>query len=640
MNQESKKTLRLFQCDFNRGIEENFAQVLTENENVRLFFINEGQAITDGRNIVVDPALGELFADVRALRRAEDFMRLKHLISEDPWYALRMITRGQNIHECLHILYSNFPPDAINDTRSVTKARQKALALISNIIEDAFVEAAGCGIYDNLELYLRFERLAILFSNTPIEGTAARAFERELADNPEPLPLTEYLNYMGIFLLYPMVKLEEPPGRIAGYVERTKQLFLDGSVCGDPDERFGFSRRVFDVIEPLVPESEADIDDSRLMKMLYGAKTHSGEPAAITNVTSKGRAANIPRRLFTDLDGSPLPDKDFSGQAMIIADGYADDKNAALKIILFQPVTVTWQGSQFDCHSIHNGIEIVETKPKPNLNLRKAYQNIYGKYRININSYNSRFTQLLKARVPAREERKLFGAGISSRSLADTKKRYWYRSGEDFGVPDIAVLLLIDGSGSMEGPRRESAMISSVILHEVLRKQGIPHAIVEHRAIYGEPRIKHNILIDFGGSDEEKFNILALGADEGTREGLSLFWAERYVTSKTTAERRLIIVLSDGVPAHSAGGDSRYVPPVSIKDTANAAAKIIKRGTDVIAVALDDTEGGGCYGQLSEIYPSVIACTELKRLTGQLLGIITSHCTGIRRTERFGIRRA
>jgi hypothetical protein len=124
------------------------------------------------------------------------------------------------------------------------------------------------------------------------------------------------------------------------------------------------------------------------------------------------------------------------------------------------------------------------TKPKPNLNLRKAYQNIYSKYHININSYNSRFTQLLKARIPSREEHKLFGAGISSRYLADTKKRYWYRNDEDFGIPDMAVMLLIDGSGSMEGSRRESAMVSSVILHEVLKKQGVVHAIVEHRAIY------------------------------------------------------------------------------------------------------------------------------------------------------------
>jgi hypothetical protein len=621
-----KKTLRLFQCDFNRSIEEDFAQVFTENEKVRLFFINENAAFTDGRNIVVDPAVGEVFADTKALRRTEDYMRLSHSISADPWYALRMLTRGQNIHECLHIVYTDFPNPVMKDVRSTTKVRKKVLALILNIIEDAFIEAAGCSIYDNLELYLMFHRMALLFCNTPVEGTVERAFKGENADKPEALPISAYLSYMGIFLLYPMCKQQDPPESIAEYVEQTKQLFLDGSACSEPKERFSYSQRVFDIIEPLIPESDEDIDDNILQKMLSGAKTHSGDPNAITNIVRSGRTAKVTRRLFTDLAGNPLPDKDYHGQLIVIVDGYKEDKNAALKIVLFQPVVVTWKGSQFDCHNIHKDIEIIETKPKPNLALRKAYQNIYSKYHVNINSYNSRFAQLLKARVPMREEKKLFGAGISSRNLADTKKRYWYRNSEDYGVPDLAVMLLIDGSGSMKGPRREGAMISSVILHEVLKKQGIAHAIVEHRAIYGEPKVKHNILIDFNGNGEEKYNILALDADEGTREGLSLFWAERYVASKTTSAQRLIIVLSDGVPAHSPGEDSsNYVPPVSIKDTANAAVKIIKRGTDIIAVALDDDNEGSCYDQLAEIYPSVIACTNLKRLTGQLLGIISKH---------------
>lgn len=625
MNKEMKKTLKLFQCDFNRGIEEDFAQVLTENPKVRLFFINEDQAFTDGRNIVVDPAVGGAFADARALSRAEEFMGLERRISADPWYALRMITRGQNIHECLHILYTNFPVEAATDRRSTTKARKKTLALISNIIEDAFIEAAGCSVFDNLELYLRFERMATLFSHTPIQGTVQRAFEGEPASGPEPLPLVEYLDYMGALLLYPMIRQGDPPKPIAEYVDKTKQLFLDGGACGNPDERFAFSQRAFDVIEPLIPESEADIDDVRLKKMLYGAKTHRGESTAIANVARKGRLASATRRLFADLEGNPLPERDFNKQLYALVKGYAGERETALGIVLFQPTVVTWKGDQFDCHAIHKGIEIIETKPKPDLNLRKAYQNIYGKYRININAYNSRFAQLLKARIPSREERKPFGAGISSRHLADAKKRYWYRNDEDFGVPDMAVMLLIDGSGSMSGARRKSAMVSGVILHEVLKKQGIAHAIVEHRAIYGEPTVRHNILIDFNGREEEKFNILALDAAEGTREGLSLFWAEKHMTRSTAQSERLIIVLSDGVPAHSLDGGGAYVPPISVKDTANAAMKIIKRGTDIIAVALDADDEAGCYADLCAIYPSVIACANLKRLTGQLLGIISKR---------------
>ena len=622
MNKKMKKTLDLFQCDFNRSIEENFAQVLTENEKVRLFFINENQAFTDGRIIVVDPADGEVFADKKALRRTEYYMKLKRAISTDPWYALRIITRGQNIHECLHILYSDFPLKVSYDTRSTTKARTKTLAKISNIIEDAFIEAAGCSVFDNLAFYLSFHRIALLFCNTPVEGTIDRAFKEESSKTSEPLPITEYLNYMGTFLLYPMIKQEAPPECIAEYVEQTKQLFLDGSICGESNERHTFSQRIFDIIEPLIPESEADIDDSLLQKMMSGMKTHDGESNSMANIKSKGRTVEIHRRLFTDKDGNPLPDKDFNEQLSIIVGDYQNEKNSALQIVLVQPVITNWKGSQFDCHVIHKDIKIVETKPKPNLKLRKAYQNIYNRYRININSYNGRFTQLLKARIPVREERKLFGAGISSRYLADTKKRYWYRIAEDYGIPDLAVMLLIDGSGSMSGSRRESAIVSSVILHEVLKKKGIAHSIVEHRAGGSKPTVEINVLVGFNAKNEDKYNLMSIAASGDNRDGLSLFWAERYLTASTSNEKRLIIVLADGVPAHEYDD---YYSPVSSQDTANAAKKIIRRGTDIIAVALDDGGSYDCYNALAEIYPSVVSCTDLKRLTGQLLRIISKH---------------
>ena len=48
----------------------------------------------------------------------------------------------------------------------------------------------------------------------------------------------------------------------------------------------------------------------------------------------------------------------------------------------------------------------------------------------------------------------------------------------------------------------------------------------------------------------------------------------------------------------------------------------MKRGTDIIAISLDEDGSYECYDQLKEIYPSLIACNDLSRLTGQLLGLI------------------
>lgn len=624
MTKNDRQLLKQFQCDYNRSIEENFAQVLSEEERVRLFFINENEAFTDGRNIVVDPAEGDLFTDKRALLETENYLHMGHELSSDGWLALRMVTRAQTIHEALHIIYTTFPNPAVGENSYDTKAKLKAICLISNIIEDAFIEATGCSVFDNLELFLKFGRVSRLFAHSPSEGTAGRAFKTAVQEQEiKTLPLVDYLDYMATFLLYPMAKQLPPVKEIEKYVADTKQFFLDGSTEGDPDARFGYAKKIYSIIEPLIPDNDEWIDTSGLGMRLGGLKTHDPNQKTITQTSHKGKTAKIIRRLFADLYGNPI-EGNASKEALIrLLPSLITEKENALKIVSYQGKEESAFGRQFDSALIHKDIEIKVIKPKINLNLYRAYQNIYSRYHININSYNSRFTQLLKSRVPTKDFHQIFGSGLSSKHLGDVKKRYWYRNSEGFEVPDVAIMFLIDGSGSMSGERRESAIISSVILHEVLKKQGITHAIVEHRAIYGEPLLKHKILVDFDGLDEEKYNLLLLDADEGTREGLTLFWAERYLNEKTHSEHKLIIMLSDGVPAHDVSEDIEYMPPVSIKDTANAVIKIMNRGTDIIAIALDDSDEMPCYDELKQMYPDVVSCSDLKHLTGQLLTLIS-----------------
>ncbi|MCL2016768.1 MAG: hypothetical protein FWG68_11040 [Defluviitaleaceae bacterium] len=631
LEKSAQKALRQFQCEKSRNIEESFARTLSESEKIRLFFINENSAFTDGKNIVVDPAMNAVFADKKALLQVENYLKISHEFSTDFWNALKMLTRGQNIHESLHILYTDFPSKIAMDERATSKSRRLTLASIYNIIEDAFVEAAGCSVFDNLELFLQFNRLATLFCNSPVEGTANQKF-REISEKSEReeehqaerqlvLDLLEYLNYMAEFLLYPMVVQEPPHTNIAQYVQQTKQLFLDGSICGEPSERYTFTQRIFDIIEPIIPNIDFEDDEffQKILRKLPGYATHLDGDKSLSAHKSKGRTAKITRRLFSDLDGKPIY-TDFGGQIYVLIAEYAADRKNLLEIITIKPAIVHWSATEFDCAVLHNKIKIIETKPKPNQNMRRAYQNLCSKYQASINSYNSRFAQLLRAKTDLREEKKIFGNGINSARLSDTKKRYWYKKISDEGLPDIAIMLLIDGSGSMAGGRRNSAITSSMILHEVLKTQGIPHTIVEHRAGFTEPLVKINIMVSFGGRADEKLNIMSISAKGDNRDGLALFWAERYIKRHSSTERRLIISVADGQPAHKY---DNYYPPVSAKDTANAAAKIIKRGTDIVAVALDDSDNFYCYDALKEIYPTVVACTDLRELTGQLLGIVS-----------------
>jgi len=87
-------------------------------------------------------------------------------------------------------------------------------------------------------------------------------------------------------------------------------------------------------------------------------------------------------------------------------------------------------------------------------------------------------------------------------------------------------------------------------------------------------------------------------------------------------------MISDGVPSHTYDGTIDYVPPVSIKDTMETVKKIIRRGTPIVALALDNPGDDECYQQLKMIYPDVVSCIDIGKITGQLLRIISNLFQG------------
>ena len=641
MQKQDRDILKMFQNEDNRKIEEDFASMLSENPNIKLFFINENQAYTDGKNIVVDPANDNLFCDKIALKQTEDYLCLPASFSTDGFIALKMITRAQNIHEALHIIYTNFPPDLLKDPRGKNnKFNQMILSSISNVIEDCFIEAAGASEFDNMNLFLTFGRVSRLFSTTPAQGTIQRKFEEftdtkkeEFSDEEKKIQqditlIMEFIDYFSTMLLYPMVKLEEPSEELKEYVDKTKELWLEGSICSNADKRYEYTSKIFDIIEPLIPKiDDKEIDKYEYVKKFISVlvgdeKTHSGKDMSINQFESKGKNAKITRRLFTDLEGNKIDD-DYSKQYIYELAKFEEDKRQSIKLASITTLHWEYSGKDLKSNAMHKDVKVKIRYPKPDLKMKKAYDNIYNKYKLNINSYNAKFSQLLKGKIDSTESKHIFGNGIDSKSLGDIKKRFWYRKIQGIEIPDIAILFLIDGSGSMYGEKNKNAIISSIILHEVLKKQGIEHAIIEHRADYDLPIVKHNILVDFNARNIDKYNILSLDADGDNRDGLSLLWAEKYLRERSHAENKVIISISDGMPCHGADG-YEYFPPVSIKDTYNCVRRIEKNGIRVIGIALEEEKGDTTiYDEIKEIYSRIIDVDDIKHLTTQLLNLVS-----------------
>ena len=149
---DEEELLKLFQSEENRRAEEEFARIFTENDNVRVAFINEDRAFTDGRNIVVDPAEDKLFSDREAIAKTLKFLHLPES-SCSSWSALKLTTRSQNIHECLHIIYTKFPnQQALDNYGKLTEYEKEKLIAKSRSVKskeemEQLIQSLGNGMY-------------------------------------------------------------------------------------------------------------------------------------------------------------------------------------------------------------------------------------------------------------------------------------------------------------------------------------------------------------------------------------------------------------------------------------------------------------------------------------------------------------
>ena len=142
------------------------------------------------------------------------------------------------------------------------------------------------------------------------------------------------------------------------------------------------------------------------------------------------------------------------------------------------------------------------------------------------------------------------------KEIGRPNRAFWKKEVDKKEVADLSIQLLIDGSGSMRD-KMFDVIQATVILYEVAKKVDIPICVIEERAIYSTPTVVHNVLVDYRNykNANTKYNLLHLTADGGTREGVSLKWANAYQDLQPNKDK-LLIVLADGNPEHSYGGQS------------------------------------------------------------------------------------
>ena len=120
---------------------------------------------------------------------------------------------------------------------------------------------------------------------------------------------------------------------------------------------------------------------------------------------------------------------------------------------------------------------------------------------------------------------------------------------------DVAVQLVVDGSGSMSGSKYQAASASAVIMSHVLTQLRIKHEIIVFTEVryHGEYVLQHGIIKSFA-KDADKERLMSNFQDfdnwglEQNLDGESIMWSAMRLLKQMTV-RRIQIVFSDGQPS-------------------------------------------------------------------------------------------
>ena len=149
-------------------------------------------------------------------------------------------------------------------------------------------------------------------------------------------------------------------------------------------------------------------------------------------------------------------------------------------------------------------------------------------------------------------------------------------------LPDMAVSVLVDQSGSMYGQRMGAAMKATMLLHDFAERVHVPVAVYGHNVtMHG--RVNLFVYTDFlKAGKRDKYRLAKLSTGGCNRDGAALEVVANLLNARPE-RTKLLIIISDGKPNDdSYGGDS------AAKDIKDIVARNRRRGVEIVAAAIGD----------------------------------------------------
>ncbi len=200
-----------------------------------------------------------------------------------------------------------------------------------------------------------------------------------------------------------------------------------------------------------------------------------------------------------------------------------------------------------DFGPFNKGISVTITRQDPSKDAESVYKSIMAEEGFLIKKTVNELRNKIKDQQQGGKINGMYnGRYLDRNSLFRYDMRVMCKNDLPEDIPDMAVSILIDASGSMRGKKEENARKTALVIYEVCRALHIPVMVYSHNALRA---VSLTALADFGSVDgQDKYRICDLRSDNGNRDGMALrFCSERL--AKRPEPVRIQMIISDGLPS-------------------------------------------------------------------------------------------
>lgn len=210
----------------------------------------------------------------------------------------------------------------------------------------------------------------------------------------------------------------------------------------------------------------------------------------------------------------------------------------------------------------------------------------------------------------------MMGRKLDARALHRNDGKVFYKNNLPNDIPEIAVGLLLDESGSMHSCNRTTyARASAIILYDFCQSLDIPVMVYGHSTGYND-NVELYSYAEFDSIDNnDKYRLMDISARNCNRDGAALrYVAERL--SKRPETVKILILVSDGQP-----NGKGYIGTAAEEDLRGIKQEYQRKGVVFVAAAIGDDKAN-----IERIYgDSFLDITDLKQLPTKLTAVVKRY---------------